>query len=60
MNSQVNNVKTYTYKCVDWNKPPPVIPVKTAQLTEHEAHKINQTLRLNGTTLRYIRQDDPT
>jgi hypothetical protein len=52
-----DNTPLHTYQLIDYSKPPPILPVKESQLTENEAHNMNQAFGLNGTTLRYIRKD---
>lgn len=47
-----------TYKLIDWSKPKPVLPERETQLTEYEAHTLNRGLAMNGTTLRYVKEDE--
>ena len=44
------------YALIDWDKPPPVLPsmTKREKLTRVEAQTLNNALRMNRTTLRWI------
>jgi len=52
---------TRTYELIDYQRAPlpsPPFKPKLVQLTEYEAHEKNRALAMNGTTLRYIKNDN--
>tara|TARA_R110000824_G_scaffold20817_10_gene78031 strand:+ start:1474 stop:1650 length:177 start_codon:yes stop_codon:yes gene_type:complete len=49
----------YSYQLIDYGKPySEWKPIKIAKLTSGEAHQLNYALALNGTTKRYIKNDN--
>lgn len=57
MIEQHKNEPTHEYQLIDWSKPAPIIPPKPVKLTITEAQIKNRALRMNCTTLRYVKTE---